>query len=170
MYCPRCSQEQVADEMRFCSRCGFPISGVRDLIANNGAIEGPSRSLPGSARRGVWMMLISLVVALFLLLPIAVDDDFAVFLILPFLLFVVGFLSTLYGVFLAGRRKRRSAASAAQVEQLGAGVSRPELSAPMSVPVERLSAQKAQTAEMVGPPSVTENTTKLLDQTEPHRR
>jgi uncharacterized membrane protein YvbJ len=37
MYCPKCSQQQISDEMRFCSRCGFPLGAVKELIANDGA-------------------------------------------------------------------------------------------------------------------------------------
>jgi uncharacterized membrane protein YvbJ len=37
MFCPVCSQEQVNDEVRFCSRCGFLLTGVSQIIANGGA-------------------------------------------------------------------------------------------------------------------------------------
>lgn len=37
MYCPKCSQQQVSDETRFCSRCGFPLNGVKALLADDGA-------------------------------------------------------------------------------------------------------------------------------------
>jgi hypothetical protein len=36
MYCPRCGQEQISNETRFCSRCGFLMTGVGELIANGG--------------------------------------------------------------------------------------------------------------------------------------
>ena len=36
MFCPQCSQEQVSEDARFCSCCGFPMSGVSQLLANNG--------------------------------------------------------------------------------------------------------------------------------------
>jgi hypothetical protein len=29
MYCPKCAQEMVSDELRFCSRCGFDLSSVK---------------------------------------------------------------------------------------------------------------------------------------------
>ncbi|MGI9055397.1 MAG: hypothetical protein ACR2F2_06290, partial [Pyrinomonadaceae bacterium] len=38
MFCPRCGQEQISDETRFCSRCGFLLTGVSEVIANDGLI------------------------------------------------------------------------------------------------------------------------------------
>ena len=35
MFCPRCGQEQISDEMRFCSRCGFQLTGVSELLLND---------------------------------------------------------------------------------------------------------------------------------------
>jgi hypothetical protein len=36
MYCPRCGQQQISAETKFCSRCGFQMGLVSELIANNG--------------------------------------------------------------------------------------------------------------------------------------
>ena len=36
MYCPRCGQQQISNETKFCSRCGFQMGLVGELIANNG--------------------------------------------------------------------------------------------------------------------------------------
>lgn len=38
MYCPICGQQQVSDVIRFCSRCGFLLTGVAQVIANNGNV------------------------------------------------------------------------------------------------------------------------------------
>ena len=37
MYCPKCSQLQISEEMRFCSRCGFALGAVRELVASGNA-------------------------------------------------------------------------------------------------------------------------------------
>ena len=37
MFCPRCGQEQISNETRFCSRCGFLMTGVGELMANGGS-------------------------------------------------------------------------------------------------------------------------------------
>ena len=36
MYCPRCGQQQISNETKFCSRCGLQMRLVSELIANNG--------------------------------------------------------------------------------------------------------------------------------------
>lgn len=179
MYCPKCSQQQVSDELRFCSRCGFSLSAVRELIASGSALvehgaeaqaEQLSRSQRG-VRKGAWMMLASLALALVAGLLAAIDDVFAVFLLLPVFCFVIGFALVLYGVFFAEKRTPlvKGAASQPRVApimpgQLGTAAHRPELFQPRVVPLERLTAQRVETAEMVEPPSVTENTTRLLDE------
>ncbi|MEO6391093.1 MAG: hypothetical protein ABIP75_04520 [Pyrinomonadaceae bacterium] len=38
MFCPQCSQAQTNLELKFCSRCGFPLHGVKDLMANGGEL------------------------------------------------------------------------------------------------------------------------------------
>lgn len=38
LYCPRCGQEQVNNDTRFCSRCGFLMVAVNELVVNNGLI------------------------------------------------------------------------------------------------------------------------------------
>ncbi|HEV2826607.1 MAG TPA: zinc ribbon domain-containing protein [Pyrinomonadaceae bacterium] len=32
MYCPKCSQKQIEDDLRFCSRCGFQLGVVKELL------------------------------------------------------------------------------------------------------------------------------------------
>ena len=36
MHCPRCGQQQVSDQTKFCSRCGFQLGLVAELLANGG--------------------------------------------------------------------------------------------------------------------------------------
>ena len=38
MFCPQCGQQQVTGVIRFCSRCGFPLDGVIQLLSNGGAL------------------------------------------------------------------------------------------------------------------------------------
>lgn len=36
MHCPRCGQQQASEEIRFCSRCGFPLGLVSEVLAHGG--------------------------------------------------------------------------------------------------------------------------------------
>ena len=179
MYCPKCSQELVSDELRFCSRCGFSLTAVRELI-ESGALMEPGAVAQAEQlfkkqkgiRRGTWMMLASLALAVFVGMLSAVDDDFAVFLFVPFLVFIIGFIRVLYGVFFKGKRAARlKPPQQIMPGQISTPQGRPELSAPRVAPIESFTGQRVKTAEMVHAPSVTENTTRLLDEeSDPHRR
>ena len=117
-------------------------------------------------------MLASLPFTAFVGLLSAIDDDFAVLLLFSVLCFVIGFLQVLYGVFLAEKRAaRRKQAQPVMPAQLNTPPARPELSASQVAPVESFTGQRVKTAEMVQPTSVTENTTRLLDEeSDPRRR
>lgn len=47
MFCPRCSQEQISETVKFCSRCGFLLTDVAEALQNNGTVE---RNVIQSAR------------------------------------------------------------------------------------------------------------------------
>jgi hypothetical protein len=36
MHCPRCGQQQASEETKFCSRCGFPLGLVSEILAHGG--------------------------------------------------------------------------------------------------------------------------------------
>ena len=36
MHCPRCGQQQISDQTKFCSRCGFQLGIVSELLDNGG--------------------------------------------------------------------------------------------------------------------------------------
>ena len=178
MYCPKCSQEQVSEEVRFCSRCGFSIGAVRELIASGNALTVPGTDVQGrscgqkAVRRGAWIMLASLAFSLFVGMMTAVDDDFAIMLFLPFLGFVFGLLNVFYGAFLADKRALKRAALKAHVAPMMSGTpARSELPPARMTPVESFPSKRGETAEMLQPPpSVTENTTRLLEEESDPRR
>ena len=39
MYCPKCGQQQISPTVRYCTRCGFALSGVSQLLALEGKPE-----------------------------------------------------------------------------------------------------------------------------------
>lgn len=38
MHCPRCGQQQVSSETKFCSRCGFQLALVAELLEHGGTL------------------------------------------------------------------------------------------------------------------------------------
>lgn len=173
MFCPNCSQQEISSEMRFCSRCGFQLDFVRELIAGGGAFverESPRRDSLLKAfrgmRRGVWVMVVAFFLLLLTGLITAIDDDFAILVLVPFLGFLVGFFILLYGAFVEGRRVKTDLLQSnpgSQPHLQSGTAARNELFA-MRPPVANLPVRKMQTAEMrQQPPSVTDNTTRLLD-------
>jgi hypothetical protein len=36
MHCPRCGQQQVTEDIKFCSRCGFPLWLVSEILLHGG--------------------------------------------------------------------------------------------------------------------------------------
>ena len=36
MFCPNCGQQQVSQEIKFCSRCGFPMGLVSEILSHGG--------------------------------------------------------------------------------------------------------------------------------------
>ncbi len=38
MYCPRCGEQQVSGNLRFCNKCGLPMDLVSEVTANGGTL------------------------------------------------------------------------------------------------------------------------------------
>jgi hypothetical protein len=102
MYCPQCSQQQISDELRFCSRCGFPLEGVAKLIAAGGALpaleEEAGKSAHSPRRKGVQQGVILILVGIVLLplINIAISPPYNEALLFVFLL--GGILRALYAL------------------------------------------------------------------------
>ncbi|MBS1792434.1 MAG: zinc ribbon domain-containing protein [Acidobacteria bacterium] len=56
VYCPRCGQEQITPEVRFCSRCGFVMTGMSEIVLTGGVpthLDPTAPQLPTPRRRGL---------------------------------------------------------------------------------------------------------------------
>ena len=105
MFCPRCGQEQISNETRFCSRCGFLMTGVGALIANDGNAGTLTAAMPAKVdtprrrglKQGLFIFLLTfLVVPIVAMLTIwAHAEPFGVA-ISAILLFVGGLLRMVY--------------------------------------------------------------------------
>lgn len=175
MHCPQCGQEQISGEMRFCKACGLPLDGVRELLAAGNVSltldkearkprESPRRK---GVRQGVMLLFLFMVsVPLYGLIGKPV---FA----LPPLFLMAGLMRILYAVIFqegAPRKKKQDSSlpyiAPITTVQPGTEGSGSQLPPSHSMPVPVSSARRLDTAEMISPPSVTEHTTKLLDQSQ----
>lgn len=170
MHCPKCGQQQISDELPFCTRCGFPLSGVAKLVAAGGfppaLEEDASRSVASPRRKGVQqgVILILIGVALLPLINVGISQPYNEALLFLFLL--SGVLRTLYAlIFQEGAlyksRKQKESVAPSQVSTTMSGCALPLSRDPTS----NFGEQRVETAEMVKlPDPETENTTKLLDE------
>ena len=166
MYCPKCGL-QASDEVRFCSRCGLRLDGVTALLDNEGLIALPTNELQAgkvSARQkgirlGVKLIFFSIVLfpPLFAIaLSRHVDSPGP--LLVPLTVFLIGLMRLLYSVIF--EEEQTPAKQKPQYSQ-----ARPfKQNMMLSPPPDAVAASKrVKTADMLHPPSITENTTNLLD-------
>jgi hypothetical protein len=166
MYCPRCSQQQVSDDAGFCTRCGFQLAVVKDLLVTDGALPATaidsqtSPLLPGrkGVRTGTKLIFFSIIL-LPLFFGLSFIFDSPVPLGPPAILFLAGLASILYSsIFgedlLRSKQKPQAALCRSAVK------ARTLIAA--SLPVGQLRATSVNTAEFIQPPSITEHTTNLL--------
>lgn len=171
MYCPQCGQRQVSESVRFCSRCGFSLRVVTEILSNDGVlVERRDRGVESrlsprqkGARLGALLMLTSFLIALIQALMPTLVDKLVVLAAPVVICFLVGFVRLLYALFFeegAGRTKEM-ARQAREAAALGDSVGT-ALPPAQSIPVSDWQ-PRTDTAEMARPLSVTEGTTKLLE-------
>lgn len=174
MHCPQCGQQQISGDVRFCKSCGFPLDGVRELLASGGMpssieIESP-KPRPSARREGVRQGVLLLFITMVLIpltMPFGRQFNF-----IPPMLLMAGLMRILYAVIFqegAPRTKRQQFntlpdAAPSTTDQLGTVQQGAALPPAQSVPVTAFNARRVDTREMVSPPSVTEHTTKLLNE------
>jgi len=181
MHCPQCGQLQVSEITRFCSRCGFLMDGVAQLLATGGILptfSGTGEPTERSAKfKGVRQGMILFLIGV-LLVPIMgvfsaftggfLSEGFQMLAALFALIcFVGGPVRMLYAALFEEGSPRVGLPPPANYVQ------RP-LAMPQHV-ANRVNAlppppanpaggwRRPNTSELVGRPSVTENTTRLLD-------
>jgi hypothetical protein len=168
MYCPKCSQQQISDNVRFCSRCGFPLGRVVELLSVDealaareaGTLVKPSFREHKGTRMGAKLLFASMI-----LVPIALAlcflVDSPVPLLIPLTVFLTGLAQVLY-VRIFGEsalpEKRGGAAELSNSKER-----RLDLPSARPAPMSLIDSQRINTGEIVQPPSVTERTTNLLN-------
>jgi hypothetical protein len=165
MYCPNCGQQQISDEMRFCSRCGLALSGLAEWLAGGRPVtrEDDGQVAPTSPRRkgmrrAAKMMFFSAV--LFpVLLVISLAIDHGELMIIPIATFFVALVMMLYARLFSDK----TAPVIAQTSALNSDATRGSLPPAANIPMPGFGRQQVRTNELAQPPSVTEKTTRLLD-------
>jgi hypothetical protein len=182
MYCPQCGQQQVSDVTRYCSRCGFLLDGVATVLATGGAVPtqyvqpGYEQLSPRSKgiRQGALLMLSTLlVVPIVAILSVNLLYEVS-HIIVPFaalLCFVGGLLRMLYALLMEDPYPQLSGEPTAVHSSPG------QLDRARQIGLPPAAANPAtgwrprpNTAEIYQPPSITENTTRLLDKDDPKNR
>ena len=177
MFCPQCGQQQVAGVIRFCSRCGFPLDGVLQLLSNGGNLpvyRTPDEPVPASARRkgvkqgGLLLLSGAVLVPVLGIFASYSNSTFLEILtaLSAIICFIGGPLRMLFAaVFEEGAPKPVRVYGAAPMhmpQQFAQHAPSPALPPPPARPQPSWR-PRPNTAELVSPPSVTENTTRLLE-------
>src|SRR5438132_1169690 len=179
MHCPQCGQQQVSEITRFCSRCGFPLEGVMHVLASGGMIpmaqQGAAPPTESSPRRkgvkqGATLLLLGvlMVPALGILYGFTDVNLFAFFTAISAILFFVGGpLRMLYAAIFEEGAHRPAFQQPQQQYRAPVLPPQPLSHVPHVLPPAAANAmggwRRPNTAELVNRPSVTENTTRLLD-------
>lgn len=173
MYCPNCGQQQVSNEMRFCSRCGMALSGLVDWLAGGRLVSTPVQAPPVPAppatlsprrksmrRAGKMMFFSGALFPIFLLIAIAEGEPGPI--IVPFILFFLSLAWMLYARLFSDPNPKVDP-RATQTPQLGSMPQRSSLPPASTIPISDVRGPQVRTNELAQPPSVTENTTRFLD-------
>lgn len=179
MYCPKCSQIQTEDGLRFCSRCGFQLGVVRELLAEPGGapvMPAESQTPPKFLSRRKQDLLVgatlmsaaaTMVVWLSWVAPKAT-------IIFPLWMIWLGFSIFVLSFEYLVRVARRFFSDDGHVSDPAAQLRTPrfvnkpgsatsELPPMQNRPLAALGFERVNTGEIVQPLSVTDHTTKLLN-------
>lgn len=185
MHCPNCGQQQVSNEIRFCSRCGFPLGLVSELLAHGGflpQLADLNKKKKFTKKHGVFLSLFWFVLFVLILTPFfgIVDAD-EVAGVMAILGVFGGFLMLVASlIFLKSEKSLANPSfqtnqqqfpqqfpnqSPQNIYQTSQNALPPQQSQPVSsfVPPSAGSWKSPDTGELVQPRSVIEDTTKLLN-------
>jgi len=179
MHCPRCGQQQVSEDTRFCSRCGFPLGLVSEILAHGGVLPqladlDTKKKKFWTRRNGMKVGLLWFLVLAFLITPAAGAAIEELALIIAAFGFVTGLLMVIFSwMFLESEPKLSQIETPYQSANYLSGNAAqqnalpPSQSQPAQDFVPPAGAWKApNTGEMAAPHSVTESTTRLFQKDE----
>ena len=168
MYCPRCGQPPAVDHMRFCPSCGFRLSGVAELLANDGFLGArepvePQVNKMSPRRRGIRQGAKLMFLSGVLLPPafgLSIAADSPAPLLIPLTVFLTGLAWLLY--FRLFGEESLPIAERSQPAQIGPAGRNAYIPPARRAPAYELDPPRGDTAGLSLSPSVTEHTTNLL--------
>lgn len=180
MHCPKCGQQQISEETRFCSKCGFLLTGIAEVVSNAGILPQISpTNLANSTsprkrglKQGLFIFLLTfLIVPIIAMITVAKDAEPYALAISAILLTVGGLLRMAYALMFESaypdeNKIERNVVAPPSQGFLGRQAVPDQLPSQQSIPVSDYVSPSAglwrDTNELQEVGSVTDNTTKLL--------
>lgn len=182
MYCPRCGQQRISDKVQYCSQCGLPLDAVASLLTAGGKLphyEADEGKLQRSAKkRGVRQGATLLILGMMLTPLLAILSEMlgtpeGLIALSAIIFFWGGILRIAYALIMErdatgtkqGIRSQNMPTFPAPV-QVNSASGKAALPPSQRARVPSFKQGKT-TAELVTPSSVTEHTTRLLNNDQP---
>lgn len=181
MFCPQCGQEKISNETNYCSRCGFLLTAVGDILQTGGqnpyAMTGPEIRSQSPRKRGLkqglFLFLLTFLAApLMGMITLALNIEPFLVGISVIVCFIGGLLRMVYALMFEEATPSSSGSDnlldAAQ-HHLKRTAGMQALPPQQSFPVSNYTAQKTgnwRDTNDLQPKSVVEGTTKLLEKDE----
>jgi hypothetical protein len=173
MFCPKCSQKQIFDNIRFCSRCGFQLNVVKALLADDASLPKTSEFIAANRLRrkrdmaiGAALMCIFALHTAWTTEDLSLEREYMSLIAKCLLLFALINIVPAIRDFFSGKRAQNGASSPKTLSGFIAKFKNKDQTAALPVAYGRPTGDyftgNINTAELVPPPSVTEKTTNLL--------
>ncbi|MBK8467342.1 MAG: zinc ribbon domain-containing protein [Chloracidobacterium sp.] len=180
MFCPQCGQEKISNETNYCSRCGFLLVAVNDLLqtgginplatsTNNSAIQSARKR---GLKQGLFLFLLTFLVApLMGMISLALNVEPIAVGVAVIICFIGGLLRMVYALMFesaepsAPTLEEKIVAGTASLHSAKPNFLPPQNTVPDAQFFAPASGNWRDTNDLT-PTSVTESTTKLLEKDE----
>ena len=186
MHCPSCGQQQISNDIKFCSRCGFPMGLVAEVLAHGGFLpqlaELNKKKSIFTKKNGVifgimWFIVFTMLFTSIMGIMNSPEEPMAISAVLGVfggLMIIIGSLSLLpsskqYGQFLTQQMQPPMP----NAHGLHGAPPHQALPGQQSIPASAYAAPRTgawRDTNDLEPSSVTESTTRLLEKDEQHGR
>lgn len=174
MFCPKCSRQQISEDVHFCSGCGFQLNVVKALLADSDVSLSKTSGFNAANRlrrkkdmiTGAVLMCILALHTAWTTEDLSLDREYTSLIVKCLLLFALINIAPVIRDFFSGSRAQDGASSPKMLSRLAAKFKKNDQTAALHPANGRPAADYFTagriTAELVAPPSVTEGTTDLL--------